>query len=390
MERNIINSSDFLPSPEPAPMPEGIVMAEEVIPNRIIIADEDQTEVLRRKLEALERENKELSMNQIIQNQIPNINKNYKKSVISKIADESDEDFDDDSFEDVQEEEPKPPSSILGNIGSSIASNAATGASILGRSALQGAQTLGKIAARGTVEGVRTLGPIAARGAVEGVRTLVPIAARGAKYMIGKPNPAPLPLRYRTPPKARKKGPNIIHVEEPPVGWEREVGRWGRGREKVSITSIEYVTGWEIDKIIFNFNNGKSKEYGGEGGSNKNKIILDNDEKIIKIEQYYNGWHLGKKIIFYTNKREIVIEGKLDKGVKVRGMKSFYIEDQKDLFGLNFERGILIGIDQIGGSIRRKKRKTRKKKSKKRKKSTKKKRSTRSKISIRKKRTTNN
>ena len=131
--------------------------------------------------------------------------------------------------------------------------------------------------------------------------------------------------------------------------------------QKIRITSIEYVKGWEIDKIIFNFNNGKSKEYGGEGGSNKNKIILDKDEKIVKIEQYYNGWHLGKKMIFYTNKREIIIEGELDKGVKVRGMKSFYIEDQKELFGLNFERGILIGIDQNGGSIRRKKRKSRKK-----------------------------
>ena len=130
-------------------------------------------------------------------------------------------------------------------------------------------------------------------------------------------------------------------------------------KEELSLVSIESKTGWLIDKIILNFNNGKSKEYGGEGGEFRRKIFLKKGEKIVKVEHLWDRGYgdpfLGKKIIFHTTNRQIVIEGTHG---EVHGIKSFDVGDQKNLLGLRFERGILVGIedqeDQEGGEIRRK------------------------------------
>lgn len=139
---------------------------------------------------------------------------------------------------------------------------------------------------------------------------------------------------------------------------------------KKHITKIESKAGQLVDKISFYFEDGEDINYGGGGGSYLENFILKKNEKIIKVKQYidykYN-WKtnkfLGYRIDFETNhQRSYKISSLIAYNLGWRGKNgdfkphetdyheknyiSFNISPNKELIGLKFNNGKLIGIEE--------------------------------------------
>jgi len=149
---------------------------------------------------------------------------------------------------------------------------------------------------------------------------------------------------------------NIIKQEMDSVNYDFEAwskrcpANWIKCKLNTNkITRIESRIGYDIDKIGLCFTDGNIKYYGtGKDGGNEGKPIkLKGDEKIINIKHYYNGWNMGKRIIFKTNYQEYIIEGEKGKGVEQKNITSeFNVTSGKILTGLHFVNGKLVGIEE--------------------------------------------
>lgn len=92
----------------------------------------------------------------------------------------------------------------------------------------------------------------------------------------------------------------------------------GFGNQK-RIIRINYSTGSRIDGIEFVFSDGSRVGYGGQGGFKRKPIDLDKDEYIYQVMAYdnvcsYSWQYRGGKIIFVTNKREILLTTNIKNG----------------------------------------------------------------------------
>ena len=173
-----------------------------------------------------------------------------------------------------------------------------------------------------------------------------------------------------------EKSPYIEFLEEEIRNLKKKLEEIEKGPNDITskkrITQIGSKAGQLVDEISFHFKNGGYKNYGEGGGSRLQEFSLRPHEKIIKVKQYIDDnykWKtnkfLGYRIDFETNQhRSYKVSsliawqeglGRNGNGLYFKPWNTDYNEKNhivfnvshgKDLVGLVFDNGKLVGIEE--------------------------------------------